>query len=96
MAIDDLKITGKPPSGEKNFTGLIDELKIYDKVLSDEKIYPNYLCTKDGESDKSVIVSEETNLWETWKCIVIPNNGIQDGIEIESNILTIISYPGGD
>lgn len=96
MAIDDLKITGKPPSGEKNFTGLIDELKIYDKVLSAEQIYQNYLCTKDGDSDKSVIVSEETNLWETWKCIVTPNDSIQDDIEIESNILTIISYPGGD
>jgi len=96
VAIDDLRISGKPPSGEKNFTGLIDELKIYNRVLSPEQIYQNYLCTKDGGSDKSILVSEETNIWETWKCIITPNDTSQDDIEIVSNILTIINYPGGD
>lgn len=96
VAIDDLKITGIPRSGEKNFTGLIDELRIYNTALSAEQIYQNYLCTKDGESDKSVIVAEETNLWESWQCIITPNDGTQDDVFIESNILTIISYPGGD
>jgi hypothetical protein len=96
VAIDDLRVTGIPLSGEENFTGLIDELKIYNRVLSGEQIYQNYLYSKDGESAKSVIVAEETTLWETWKCIVIPNDSTQDDIEIISNILTIIPYPGGD
>jgi len=96
MAIDDLQITGVPKAGENNFTGLIDELRIYNDALSAEQIYQNYICTKDGESNKSVIVSEETNLWESWKCIVTPNDGTQDDLFTESNILTIISYPGGD
>lgn len=96
VAIDDLQITGIPRAGENNFTGLIDEVRIYNDVLSAEQIYQNYLCTKDGETSKSVIVSEETTLWESWKCIVTPNDGAQDDMFTESNILTIISYPGGD
>jgi len=96
VAIDDLEITGSPSSGENNFTGLIDEIKIYDRSLSPEQIYQNYLCTMDGDTSRSVIVSEETSLWESWKCIITPNNGLVDDEVTESNILTIISYPGGD
>jgi len=96
VAIDDLEISGSPSSGESNFTGLIDEIKLYERVLSPEQIYQNYLCTKDGDSSKSIIVSEETSLWESWKCVITPNDGQQDDLSIESNILTIISYPGGN
>lgn len=96
VAIDDLEITGSPSSGESNFSGLIDEVKVYEKVLSSEQIYQNYMCTKDGDSNHSVIVSEETSLWESWKCIITPNDGQQDDVSIESNVLTVISYPGGN
>ena len=95
VAIDDLEITGIPPSSGSNFTGLIDEFRIYNRILSPEQIYQNYLCTKDGYSNRSVIVSEETELGDTWKCIVTPNDGIQDGANVESNSLEIIGYAGG-
>jgi len=95
MAIDDLEITGIPHAGESNFTGIIDEMKIYPRVLSPEQLYQNYLCTKDGSSAKSAIVSEELHLDEYWKCLVTPNNGMYDDVNTESNILYIINYGGG-
>jgi len=96
VAIDYLEITGIPPSGENNFTGLIDELKIFNDVLSPEQIYQNYLQSKDGDSSRSVIVSEETAVEDCWKCIVTPNNGIQDDVSTESDVLYVISYDGGE
>jgi len=79
-----------------NFSGFIDEFRIYNRALSAEQIYQNYLCTKDGHSDKSVIASGETYLGDIWKCVVTPNDGIQDDISKESNIVQIVTYPGGD
>lgn len=78
-----------------NFTGSIDEFHIYNRVLSDEQAYQNYLCTKDGYSDKSVIVSDETLTGNIWSCIVTPNDGAQDDEPVESNSLQIIGYGGG-
>jgi len=95
MAIDDLEITGVRLAGEMNFTGTIDEVKIYPRVLTPEQLYQNYLCTKDGNTACSVIVSEEIHLDESWKCLVIPNDGMNDDVFSESNILFIISYGGG-
>lgn len=95
MAIDDLEITGIRLAGEINFTGTIDEVKIYPRVLSAEQLYQNYLCTKDGNSALSVIVSEEICLDETWKCQVIPNDGLFDDVQIDSNVLFILNYGGG-
>ena len=96
VAIDDLTITGILPSGENNYTGLIDELKIFNDVLSPEQIYQNYLQSKDGDSSRSVIVSEETSVGELWKCIVTPNNGIMNDVFTESDVLLVISYDGGE
>jgi hypothetical protein len=95
MAIDDLEITGLPLAGESNFTGIIDEVKIYHRILSDEQLYQNYLCTKSGDSTRHVIVAEETHLDEIWKCFVTPNDGMQDDATTESNIIYIVNYGGG-
>ena len=78
-----------------NFDGEIDEFRIYNRALSAEQIYQNYLCMKDGLSDISVIVSEETNVAELWTCDIIPNDGIQDDSIFESNSLVIVNYGGG-
>ncbi len=95
VAIDDLQITGTSDQGVDNFSGLIDDFKIYNRVLSDEQIYQNYLCTKDGLSDKSVIVSDETTVGQIWRCDVTPNDSTQDDITVQSNSLQIIGYGGG-
>lgn len=95
MAIDDLIITGMRSNGGTNYSGTIDEFIIYNRALSDEQIYQNYLCKKDGLSDKSIIVSDETYLGNIWKCNIIPNDGTQDDIAVESNEIEIVYYPGG-
>jgi hypothetical protein len=95
MSIDDLEITGIPHAGESNFTGIIDEVKIYLRVLTPEQAYQNYLCTKYGDSSRSVLVSEEICLDQIWKCLVTPNDGLQDDVVTESNILYVINYGGG-
>jgi hypothetical protein len=95
VAIDDLEITGIPLGAGENFSGLIDEFCIYNRALSSEQIYQNYLCMKDGHSDKRVIVSGETIIGDIWKCVVTPNDGTQDDISKESNIIQIVTYPGG-
>ena len=95
VAIDDLEIVGMPVSGNNNFSGSIDDFRIYNRALSTEQIYQNYLCTKDGFSDKSVIVSEETLLGDIWRCMVTPNDSIQNDDAVMSNSLEIVSYGGG-
>lgn len=94
IAIDDLSVTGMPP-GMNNYSGLIDEVRIYNRELSPEQIYQNYLSQKEGYAHQSVIVAEETLLGEIWKCYVTPNNSIQDDELVASNTLTIIPYLGG-
>ena len=97
-AIDDFSIEGILPEEtilENNFTGYIDEFRVYNRTLTPEQVYQNYLCTKDGETDRSVIVSEETNVGDIWSCIVTPNNGAIDFISAPSDPIQIINYIGG-
>ena len=84
------------PGGGGYWHGYIDEVEIYPGIISADQIYQNYLSTKDGLSDKRVIVSEETSLGQIWQCTVTPNDGIQDDNSVESNTLQIIAYPGGE
>ncbi|RLF28956.1 MAG: hypothetical protein DRN08_04185 [Thermoplasmata archaeon] len=86
---------GHRTDSSRYWLGFIDEFHLYDHILSDEQIYQYYLCTKEGYSNNSVIVSEETNIGETWKCIITPNNGTTDGAAVESNTLEIVDYTGG-
>jgi len=82
-------------SSYENYTGKIDEFKIYNVSLSPEQIYQNYLCAKDGFSDRSVIVSEETQIGDIWSCIVTPNKSSDDYNPTSSDPIQIISYSGG-
>jgi len=91
---DDLFDIGHGSASSRFWYGYIDEFEIYDRVLSTEQIYQIYMSTKEGNSDKRVIVSEETNLGDVWQCIVIPNDSTQDGTSIESNTLDIVRYDG--
>jgi len=75
--------------------GYIDEFELYPRVLSDEQIYQLYLAKKDGNSSRMVIVSEETSVGDTWKCIVTPNDGEQDDEQVTSNEIEIVAHPGG-
>ncbi len=93
--VDDFLLTGLSQVSNVNYTGLIDEVKIYDRVLSEEQIYQNYLSNYNGNSSISVIVSEETIVGETWKCEVTPTNQFVDACTLTSNELFIEIYEGG-
>jgi len=96
--IDDFYIEGVTSEQEiihNNYTGFIDEVKIYNRTLTPEQVYQNYLCLKDGFSDRSVIVSEETYIGDIWKCNVIPNSSFERYDEASSDPIQIISYSGG-
>jgi len=75
--------------------GLLDELEVYNHVLSADQITQIYISQKDGDSSERVFVSQETNIGEVWQVIVTPNDGIIDGTPLASNTLKIINYPGG-
>ena len=93
---DGLLEIGHGSASSKFFEGYADEFEIFDRALSQEQIYQIYLSTKDGFYDRRVIVSKETSIGNTWQCIVTPNDGVQDGTPVHSNILSIVNYPGGD
>lgn len=92
--VDSIIITGLPCGGEENLTGLIDNLRIYERTLSEEQIYQNYLCSKDGVSDMNVIVSEETIIGDLWYCILTPNDQTKDACSVSSNYVEINLYGG--
>lgn len=87
---------GHGTASSKFWDGYMDELEVYDKILTQEQIYQMYLSTKDGYYDRRVIVAEETSIGDSWQCIVTPNDVTQDGTPVHSNILSIINYLGGD
>jgi hypothetical protein len=76
--------------------GYLDELEVYDYILSPYQIYQIYLSQKSGQTDRRVFVSEETSLGQVWQVTVTPNDGTQDGTPIDSNTLKIINYQGGN
>jgi predicted glutamine amidotransferase len=79
---------------ERFFDGSIDEVKIYPFALTTEQIHQNYLDSKDGISNQSIIVPEETEIDDTWQCEITPSDSQLDGTTIISNSLTIVPYTG--
>ena len=53
----------------------IDEVKIYNRTLSTDQIYKNYLMGL-NKYNTSVIDSDETNEGEIWKCQITPNDAM--------------------
>ena len=86
---------GHGTSSSRFWYGYIDEVKLFDRVLSDDQIYQLYMDEKDGFSDRRVISAQETILGDVWQCIVTPNDGTQDEPPSESNTLEIQIYNGG-
>ncbi|MBN2367782.1 LamG domain-containing protein, partial [Candidatus Woesearchaeota archaeon] len=70
------------------FIGELDEVKIYNKSLSAEQIYLNYLAGSQGRSSDT-ISSDETAEGEEWICSVTPNDGNVNG-ETKNSSTTIL------
>ncbi|MBU0757741.1 MAG: DUF2341 domain-containing protein [Nanoarchaeota archaeon] len=70
------------------FNGLIDEVKIFNYALSGNQINSIYQAESQSRNP-SMYVSEETSIGENWQCRVTPNDGYLDGIQKNSNTVTI-------
>jgi hypothetical protein len=81
-----------PGSNAYDFNGTIDEVLIFDHVLSAEQI--SYLADKRRNPRLHAMVPEEdTNLAEHWKACITPNDGTQDGDEKCTSEMQIMQNP---
>jgi len=93
--VDAINISGIAAGGAGNFSGIIDEVKIYKRSLSEEQVYQNYLIGNSGESEISVLVSEETITGQSWLCEVTSVNQNMYASSENSNQININPYGGG-
>ncbi|MBN2126774.1 MAG: LamG domain-containing protein [Candidatus Diapherotrites archaeon] len=75
---------GYYPFGSFNYAGRMDSVKIYDFALSPEQILALYNTKGD------LIVSQETDAGNVWKCEVTPFNSSEAGNTETSNELTVL------
>jgi hypothetical protein len=71
-----------------DFSGLLDEVRIYPTVLSPAQIFQRYIETKDGSSSNTIVPSE-TSSGDNWICQVIPNDSWDDGAAVNSAVLNV-------
>lgn len=64
--------------------GSIDEVKVFDRVLSAAQVLALY----NNRSD--ILVSDETTVGENWSVCATPNNGTEGGSEVCSNSVRIL------
>jgi len=86
---------GHGTASSRFWYGFVDEVQLYDRALSEDQIYQMYRCINDGCVTERVIASEETNVGDSWQCMVIPNYVTFEDPAIESNTLQIVNYSGG-
>jgi hypothetical protein len=87
--LDGILDVGGYGSGSTDFSGTLDEVRIYPFALSAAQIFQRFIETKDGLSDSSTIVAQETLPGENWVCEVIPNDSWEDGTAQDSNTLHV-------
>jgi len=78
--------------GNFYFNGSIDEVRIYNRSLTPQQIKANY---NSGKPNYNTIVSQETQVNETWRACVVIVDGLVDSEEKCSNNLTILGPSAG-
>ena len=73
-------------SGTGWFNGTIDEVRIYNRTLTAGQVLANY---NSGSPNYRTISSQETQINETWRACLTPNDAIDDGQTKCSNNVTI-------
>ena len=87
--VKEANVGGRAP-GALQYNGSMDEIKIYNHSLSAEQVYENYQAGFSGRNSQ-VLKSNETSVDEQWHCEVTPNDGNQDGTNLNSTAVTISS-----
>ncbi len=77
---------GNYDNGVNNHTinGTIDDVKIYDRILSSEEIMLEYT------NHSNVMSNKDLKENETWTACIIPNDGYQDGTTVCSNTVKVL------
>jgi hypothetical protein len=78
---------------ERWFSGLVDDVRIYPKSMSQFQILQRYSESMGGLSNSSTIAGQDTSIGDVWRCQVTPNNGFIDGNSIFTNNLTVFATP---
>jgi hypothetical protein len=84
---DEPLFIGSDGSGAANryLTGTLDELTIYNRALSSQQVTQRFQESKNGQSNTSTIVAQETSSGQSWTCMVTPNDKYGDGTPVLSN-----------
>ncbi|MFC1742059.1 DUF2341 domain-containing protein, partial [Nanoarchaeota archaeon] len=78
-------IIGGEVGGNRDFSGVLDEIRIYNRSLSAEQVLALYNNRTD------LIVSQDTSVGDVWQACIIPNDGTLNGVENCSNTVTLLS-----
>ncbi len=73
----------------RDFTGVLDEVRVYSFEVPASYVVQRYLDTKDGLSSKSTLKHSLLYSNDRWTCQVTPNDGLTDGPTISSNIIRV-------
>ncbi|MFH2019881.1 MAG: DUF2341 domain-containing protein [archaeon] len=74
------------------FNGSIDEVKIYDYILTEEQIWSDYQAGL-MNTTTNVMVSNETVGGGDFFCSVVPNDGYEDGSAYDSDPVHVVATP---
>ena len=85
----DLFIAKRSDLANRYFNGWVDDLRVHNSILSLDQI----ILLNNSQPNK--IHSSETSVGDVWQACAIPNDGIEDGNEVCSNNLTILSPSSG-
>lgn len=77
--------------GMRFFNGSIDEVKIFNRELSADQIYQDYLDDVAGKHLET-IVSNDTGVGENWSVVVTSTDGYDDGTPATSSSLEVLPY----
>ena len=91
MTSDGLLFIGGTSSGSTDFSGLLDEVRIYPHALSECQVLQRYTDTVDGISDSETLVPAETSVGDSWVVEVIPNDSWEDGTAQTSTALAVVA-----
>jgi len=76
---------GRMENGLYDFSGIIDEVRVFNRSLSAEQILALY------QNRTDMVVSNETTIGDNWSACVTPNDGNEDGAQGCSNNVTFLT-----
>ncbi len=85
-----LRIGNSVVGSDSTFRGLIDEVKVYNRAITQQQLYQNYLDGLAGRHS-TTLAGNETRSGDVWVAAITPNDGsvCGDGTTITSNNITI-------